>query len=116
VLAIGRALAPHRGRHDLRRVLFSGEEQGLLSSRHYVAGLSAGERDRIRAVVNMDMIAGRNTDSRTVLLEGAAVPQDVIDGLARLGMRHTAPWSSRPACIRSTATTSPSSTRASRPS
>jgi len=37
----------------------------------------------------MDMIAGRNTDSRTVLLEGAAVSQDVIDALARLGMRHT---------------------------
>jgi Peptidase family M28 len=89
VLAIGRALAGHTGTHDLRLVLFGGEEQGLFGSRHYVAGLSGGERDRIRAVVNMDMIAGRNTDTPTVLLEGAAVSQDVIDALAAAAEAHT---------------------------
>ncbi|WP_222262859.1 M20/M25/M40 family metallo-hydrolase [Modestobacter marinus] len=89
VLAIGRALAPHTSRHDLRLVLFGGEEQGLFGSRHYVAGLSAGERDRIRAVVNMDMIAGRNTATRTVLLEGAAVSQHVIEALAASAEAHT---------------------------
>jgi hypothetical protein len=89
VLAIGRALARHTGRHDLRLILFGGEEQGLFGSRHYVAGLSAAERDRIRAVVNMDMIAGRNTDTLTVLLEGAAVSQHVIDALAASAQAHT---------------------------
>jgi Zn-dependent M28 family amino/carboxypeptidase len=33
-------------------------------------------------VVNMDMIAGRNTAEPTVLLEGAAVSQGLIDALA----------------------------------
>jgi hypothetical protein len=89
VLAIGRALARHTGRHDLRLILFGGEEQGLFGSRQYVAGLPQPERDRIRAVVNMDMIAGRNTDTPTVLLEGAAVSQDVIDVLAAAAESHT---------------------------
>jgi Peptidase family M28 len=89
VLAIGRALAGHTGGHDLRLILFGGEEQGLFGSRHYVAGLSAAERARIRAVVNMDMIAGRNTDPPTVLLEGASVSQEVIDALAAVAGAHT---------------------------
>ena len=89
VLAIGRALAGHAGGHDLRLILFGGEEQGLFGSRHYVAGLSPAERARIRAVVNMDMIAGRNTDTPTVLLEGAAVSQEVIDALAAVAGAHT---------------------------
>ena len=43
----------------MRFVLFGGEEQGC-SAVHYVATLPA-ERARVRAVVNMDMIATLNT-------------------------------------------------------
>jgi hypothetical protein len=82
VLAIARALGEHPSSHDLRLVLFGGEEQGLFGSRHYVAALDQTERDRIVAMINMDMIAGRNTDVPTVLLEGAAVSQGMIDALA----------------------------------
>jgi hypothetical protein len=89
VLAIGRALAGPATAHDLRLVLFGGEEQGLFGSRHYVAGLSPAERARIRAVVNMDMIAGRNTAEPTVLLEGAAVSQGLIDALAAVAAVRT---------------------------
>ncbi|WP_138733367.1 M20/M25/M40 family metallo-hydrolase [Modestobacter excelsi] len=89
VLAIGRALAEEAIAHDLRLILFGGEEQGLLGSLHYVAGLDPTERSRIRAVINMDMIAGRNTDTPTVLLEGAAVSQDVIDALAAAAQEQT---------------------------
>lgn len=89
VLAIGEALAGRAGRHGIRLILFGGEEQGLYGSRHYVAGLDATERARIEAVVNMDMIACRNTGHPTVLLEGAPVSRPVIDALASIARQHT---------------------------
>ena len=51
-------------RHDLRLILFGGEEEGLFGSKQYVAALPPAERSRIRAVLNMDMIATRNTACR----------------------------------------------------
>jgi Iap family predicted aminopeptidase len=56
------------------RVAFWGaEELGLLGSRHYVRSLSRGERRRIRAYVNLDMVGSPN-----------AVPELYSDGDARL--------------------------------
>jgi Zn-dependent M28 family amino/carboxypeptidase len=89
LLAIARALKDHRGVHDLRLILFGGEEQGLHGSRQYVAGLSAVQRQRLSAVVNMDMIATLNMPEPTVLLEGAPVSQAVIDGLAASAATYT---------------------------
>jgi hypothetical protein len=82
ILAIARVFQTHAASHDLRLILFGGEEQGLFGSRHYVATLSAAERKRIRGIVNMDMIGNTNTDERSVLLEGAALSQHVIDKLS----------------------------------
>lgn len=82
VLSIARAFKDHAAIHDLRLVLFGGEEQGLFGSKQYVASLPSAQRKRIRAVVHMDMIATLNTTQPTVLLEGAALSQSVIDGLA----------------------------------
>jgi hypothetical protein len=89
VIAMGHALAHQTATHDLRLVLFGGEEQGLFGSRQYVSGLDAAERARIIAVVNMDMIACLNTESPTVLLEGAVTSQAVIDALADAAHAHT---------------------------
>lgn len=89
VLAIARALQDHPGARDLRLILFGGEEQGLYGSRHYVADLAQEARDRIHSVLNMDMIASRNTPSPTVLLEGAAVSQLVLEELAAAAQAHT---------------------------
>jgi Peptidase family M28 len=61
LLAMARAFQDHRGMHDLRFVLFGGEEQGLFGSKQYVAGLSASERATIQAVINMDMIGSLNS-------------------------------------------------------
>ena len=82
VLTIARTFRDHASIHDLRLTLFGGEEQGLFGSQQYVASLSSGQRKRIRAVVHMDMIATLNTAQPTVLLEGAALSQTVINGLA----------------------------------
>jgi Zn-dependent M28 family amino/carboxypeptidase len=90
VLSIARAFKDHAAIHDLRLVLFGGEEQGLFGSQQYVASLSSAQRKRIRAVVHMDMIATLNTTQPTVLLEGAALSQSVIDGLADAAATYSA--------------------------
>jgi Peptidase family M28 len=82
LLESARVLAGQPAAHDLRLVLFGGEEEGLYGSRQYVAALPAVDRARITAVINMDMIGTRNTAARTVLLEGAAISQSLIDALA----------------------------------
>lgn len=83
VLEIARVLAAVIMRHDLRLVMFGGEEQGLHGSRIHVAGLTDADRSRIIMVVNMDMIGRLNTAAPSVLLEGATVSQHVIDALAQ---------------------------------
>ena len=82
VLEMARVLSARPWRHDLRVVLFGGEEQGLHGSRQYVAGLPAAERARIRAVLNLDMVGSLNTAAPTVLLEGAPRSAALINDLA----------------------------------
>lgn len=89
VLELGRVLAGRSWRHDLRLILFGGEEQGLHGSQQYVAALPAADRARLRAVLNLDMIATRNTASPTVLLEGAAVSSGLIADLASAAATYT---------------------------
>lgn len=83
VLEIARVLAAVVTQHDLRLVMFGGEEQGLHGSRVHVAALAEADRSRITMVVNMDMIGRLNTPAPSVLLEGAPVSQHVIDALAQ---------------------------------
>lgn len=89
LLEMMRAFKDHRGEHDLQAILFGGEEEGLFGSKQYVANLPAAEKERIRAVVNMDMIGTLNTPTRSVLLEGAPLSQKVIDGLSQAAMTYT---------------------------
>lgn len=89
LLKIARILKNHASVHDLRFVLFGGEEQGLDGSTQYVSSLSTSERSRIRAIVNMDMIGTLNTSDPTVLLEGSTVSQTVIDDLSDMAFTYT---------------------------
>jgi hypothetical protein len=90
VMEIARVLAAHPAENDLRLILFGGEEQGLHGSTQLVAAMPAAERQRVRAVVNMDMIAVRNTPGTdAVLLEGAAVSSQLIDALAEAAATYT---------------------------
>ncbi len=89
LLEIARAFQAHRSIHDLRLILFGGEEQGLFGSKRYVTSLNATERAKIKAVVNMDMVGSMNSDKRSVLLEGSAISQAVIDGLGEAGATYT---------------------------
>jgi hypothetical protein len=89
LLEMARAFSAHRGEHDLRFILFGGEEEGLFGSKQYVASLPTSEKSRIRAVLNMDMIATLNTSTRSVMLEGAPLSQGVIDGLVEAAATYT---------------------------
>jgi Peptidase family M28 len=89
LLELARVLALRKWRHDLRFILFGGEEQGLHGSQQHVAALPPQERGRVRAVLNMDMVATRNTALPTVLLEGAGVSSGLIDELATAAATYT---------------------------
>jgi peptidase M28-like protein len=89
LLEIARVFQKHRSAQNLRLILFGGEEQGLFGSKHYVASLTLTEKKKIRAVVNMDMIGSLNSDTRSVLLEGAPLSQTVIDGLTQAAATYT---------------------------
>ncbi|MEV0803004.1 M20/M25/M40 family metallo-hydrolase [Kribbella sp. NPDC050281] len=89
VLELGRLLSTRSWRHDVRLILFGGEEEGLFGSKQYVAALPPAERARIRAVLNMDMIASKNTAVPTVLLEGAPVSSSQIADLATAAATYT---------------------------
>jgi hypothetical protein len=89
VIEMARAFSNHKSKHDLRFILFGGEEQGLFGSLKYVSTLSATEKARILSVVNMDMVGTLNTATRSVMLEGAPLSQRVIDGLSGAAATYT---------------------------
>ncbi len=90
VLELARLLAPAPRRLALRVLLAGGEEQGLVGSRHHVAGLDAAERARLRAVLNLDMVASRNTAAPGLLVEGAAHARAVLDDVVAAAAAWTA--------------------------
>ena len=89
VLEIARILTAQPAEHDVRFILFGGEEQGLHGSRQYVAALPQAERARIDSVINMDMIGTLNTQALTVLLEGASVSQALMNDLIAAAADYT---------------------------
>lgn len=63
LLEAARSLAPQPGerrRRGLRFAFWGAEELGLIGSRHYVRDLGSGERRRIAAYLNLDMVGSRN--------------------------------------------------------
>lgn len=89
VLELGRLVASRAWQHDVRLILFGGEEEGLHGSKQYVAALPAAERARIRAVLNMDMVASKNTAAPTVLLEAAPISSGQLADLATAATTYT---------------------------
>ena len=88
-LEMARVFSDHPSEHDMRFILFGGEEQGLFGSRQYVASLSPTEKQRILAVLNMDMVGSLNTPTRSVMLEGAPLSQSLIDSLSEAAATYT---------------------------
>ncbi|MER7244863.1 M20/M25/M40 family metallo-hydrolase [Kribbella sp. NPDC000426] len=89
VLELGRLLSTRSWQHDVRLILFGGEEEGLFGSKQYVAALPPAERARVRAVLNMDMIGTKNTATPGVLLEGAPVSSGQMADLSTAAATYT---------------------------
>ena len=89
LLEIARVFHKINNKHDLRFILFGGEEQGLFGSRFYLDSLSDVEKNRIIAVLNMDMIGSKHTANPTVLLEGGEISKSLIDALSEAGATYT---------------------------
>ena len=89
LLEIARIFSTHSSKHNLRFILFGGEEQGLIGSTQYVSNLTVSERLRVKAVINMDMIGTLNTATPAVLLEGSTVSQDLMTNLSNLAGAYT---------------------------
>ena len=105
VLEIARVLSDVPIEHDLRFILFGGEEEGLLGSERYVDKLlPMRDRKRIVAVVNMDMIAVDNNGAspNSVLLESGPVCRGIIAEMCTAAHTYTTlevkttlkPWNS----------------------
>ncbi|WP_414835588.1 M28 family metallopeptidase [Bacillus sp. Ba 3] len=89
VLEIARVFKDIPVQHDLRFILFGGEEQGLLGSKQYVENLPTPDKNRIRAVINMDMIGKLNTSTPAVLIEGSPISEELINGLKNAASLYT---------------------------
>ncbi|PES39789.1 M28 family metallopeptidase [Bacillus thuringiensis] len=88
VLEIARVFKDIPVQHDLRFILFGGEEQGLLG-KQYVENLTTPDKNRIRAVINMDMIGKLNTSTPAVLIEGSPLSEELINGLKNVASLYT---------------------------
>ncbi|HSK55648.1 MAG TPA: M28 family peptidase, partial [Jiangellales bacterium] len=60
LIEIAMSLSKLKPENTLRFAWWAAEEQGLVGSNQYVAGLSQAERDRIAAYINFDMVASPN--------------------------------------------------------
>lgn len=89
LMEIARVFQNHAAEHDLRLILFGGEEQGLFGSKKYVASLTTAQRAKIKAVVNMDMVGSLNSPTKSVLIEGAPLSQTIIDKLSDAAHTYT---------------------------
>ncbi|MDA2359000.1 M28 family metallopeptidase [Bacillus cereus] len=89
VLEIARVFKDVPIQHDLRFILFGGEEQGLFGSKQYVENLTTLDKSRIGSVINMDMIGTLNTSTPAVLIEGSPLSQEIINGLKNVASLYT---------------------------
>ena len=91
VIEMARVLSGFRFDSTLRFICFSGEEQGLVGSNAHVNRLKQqGQLGRVKGVINMDMIAYKNTGVNDVLIEGGAqTSQAMMSLLSGLVSQHT---------------------------
>ncbi|MBI4864797.1 MAG: Zn-dependent exopeptidase M28 [Candidatus Riflebacteria bacterium] len=82
VLEMARVLAGRAPAATIRFVLWSGEEQGLYGSSAFVKKLEKdGELSKVKAVINLDMVAFDPSAPLEVMLEGQQISHPLSDRL-----------------------------------
>ena len=83
LLETARALAIGGGREGVCLVAFGAEEVGLVGSRHFVASLSADERDILQGMIDLDMVG---VGDQWQLIGSQELVQEVDGEAASLGL------------------------------
>ena len=89
VLALARFMKGLKGRASVRFLVVLGEEQGMLGSKAYVAGLKPEELARIRGVINMDMIGFEATPPLSMMFETARFCEPLVQQMQDLAAKYT---------------------------
>ena len=87
VLELARILKDVEMPHNIKFIMFSGEEKYMLGSRWYVGNLTEDERNQIIGVINIDTIAEESDLGYMAMIEGNKRPEDVEyddEGLKKL--------------------------------
>lgn len=83
LFALARALKAHPPKATVRFVAFSGEEAGLMGSTQHVENIMrAGDKDKFRGVLIMDMIAFSEDEDLDILIETSRANQNLVDLLS----------------------------------
>ncbi len=102
VLALARFMKGLKGRASVRFLVVLGEEQGILGTKAYVAGLKPEELAKLRGVINMDMIGFDVTPPLSMLIETARFCEPMVEQMQDLAAKYTSlttsvswnPWGS----------------------
>lgn len=90
VLELARVLTGHPPEGTVLFICYSGEEQGLRGSEAHVADLLAsGDAAKVRAMIDLDMIAYTSDSDLDCLLESEPFAQSLIDLLADAAAQYT---------------------------
>lgn len=90
LLEIARALTKYPPKATIVLIAFSGEEQGTVGSRAYVQKLiSSGNREKVKAVIIMDMVGYSSDDDLDCLLETSKANEPFTNILAAAAKTYT---------------------------
>lgn len=89
LIEMANVLNEHPPKHDVILIAFSGEEQGLVGSEHYVKSLTNVEKENIKGVLTMDMIGYSKDDNLECLIETSKENQFIVDDLLQSAKEYT---------------------------
>ena len=88
-IELANVFANVRTERSILFMCFSGEEQGLVGSRRYVDSLVAsGEINKVKLMINLDMIGFAINDTHTARIESNSTHQNLIDELSASAALH----------------------------
>jgi len=90
LFALARALKAHPPKATIRFVAFSGEEAGLMGSTQHVENIiNAGDKDKFRGVLIMDMIAFSEDEDLDILIETSRANQELVSLLSASAQKYS---------------------------
>ncbi len=89
LLEMARVISEFQPKSKIVFVAFSGEEQGLFGSKAYVKEIAPSERNKIKAVITMDMIGYMEEGKLSALVETSSKFKFMVDVLQKAASEYT---------------------------